>query len=1119
MLFLAKFSIRRPRVALVSWLAVAAVLTLIGLGVSSTLSPSITVVPGTQSSRATQLANATFGPSQLIPIMLEGPKAQLDKQGPNLVRALAKRPYTRVLSAWDAGTASAGLRPRPTAAMMVVSVDRSEKNVVQYDEPQIESLVAHQVTGPVKAFVTGRPSIDRAERTASISNLRSTELIAIGILFLLLLIGLRAPVAAAIVAATGAISMLSGFGEVALLGHLMAVDPVGIAAGSMTGLALGVGFALMILDRFHREEFPDGAPARDAVTAATVQLKTTGRALLVGGSALILALLVVAAIGPTQLIVSGGVGMIASSAFAIGGAVVVMPAALVLLGRRIDAFSFPAPAPLTRVWSALVSGGNVVTRYAAFAGFFATLVLAAIAIPAFALNSGPESVKQLPASSKARIAFTEISRVMGPGWATPYNVIIVANNRPITTPALLASIYRFETKIAQDKTVSSVSGPGQINSTSNQLKAFGPGLKHSVKISDQSKTQLLQLINGLKQAGVGSAQLQSGLASASSGAGLLNSGSGTAQSGAGQLHAGLAQAKTGSATLASGLGTALNAANQLKAGAGQALSGATQLASGLGKGAPQVKAGLPAVATLASDTLAAMNQIKETQGDAQGAQSSVTSALAALNAMSTGKSDPKFQQLQAALRHANSDVGAVNNGLGGAATSASGAAFIASGVKSQVDALAPQLTAAASGAAQLEAGLVKLRNGNAQLAAGMSQLAGGGGTLTNGLSQLTAGAGALQIGLGQLTNGTGQLYSGLASGVSPAGQLTTGLGTMQAAVIKSRGQIPSTASIKALEQQSPGIFNSGYFVLSAVAGSTPSNRNAATFTINLLRGGTAGQVLVISKYAFSDPRAQALGNTLANLGTTFARHNNVQIAVGGPAGSLGDLTSVTKSKIPLDIALLTLAIALVLGLALRAVLLPAVATVFSLLVAGSTFGILQLLFGGSNPPLGGPGYLNPITIISVFTIVFGVTIIYSTLLLMQTRDAYISEPGVRHAVRKGLRQTAAATTGSGLVMAAAVIPFATTDLINVRQLGIGVVVAILLEILIVRPVLLPAAEAVLGRAGWWPTSTPGPTDGTGPDPVTGEPDRGATATAPASRPLAQELDDAPARVNGVPTPA
>src|ERR1022692_1953911 len=145
MIGLAKLSIRRPKLSLALWSLIAIVLTLIGFGVSSTLSPSITVVPGTQSSRAEQLANAQFGPSQLVPILLEGPKAQLNREGPRLVVALTRRPQTRVLSAWDAGTARAGLRPGPTAAMIVVSVDRSENAVVQLDEPQIEKLVSHQI--------------------------------------------------------------------------------------------------------------------------------------------------------------------------------------------------------------------------------------------------------------------------------------------------------------------------------------------------------------------------------------------------------------------------------------------------------------------------------------------------------------------------------------------------------------------------------------------------------------------------------------------------------------------------------------------------------------------------------------------------------------------------------------------------------------------------------------------------------------------------------------------------------------------------------------------------------------------------------------------------------------
>ena len=1074
MISLAKFSIRRPKTALAAWLVLAAALTLIGFGVSSTLSPSITVVPGTQSSRAQQLANAQFGPTQLVPILLEGPKAQLDRQGPALVTALAKRPHTRVLSAWDAGTASAGMRPKPTAAMIVVSVDRSEQNVVRYDQPQINSLVARKISGPVKSFITGQPSIDRALKDASLSNLRNTELIAIGILFLLLLIGLRAPVAAAIVAAVGAISMLSGFGEVALLGHVLHLDPVGVALGTMTGLALGTGFALLILDRFHREELPAGMHPRDAATAAIRELETTGRAVLVGGTALVVALALVALVGPSELMVSLGTGMLTCATFATGGAVVVMPAALVLLGRRVDAFSFPAPAPLARIWSGLLDGGNWVTRRAVYAGFAATVLLAAIAVPAFALKSGPPDVSQLPASSPARVAFQEISRVMGPGWATPYNLIVVANNRPITTPALLARLAKFEQQIARDGTVASVVGPGAINSTSTQLKTFGPSLKKSAKISDQSKKQLLTLIKGLGQAGAGSAQLQSGLASASSGAGQLQSGSGAAQSGAGQLHAGLAQAKAGSATLAAGLSSALAGAQALKTGAGQALSGSSQLVQGIGLAQGPATQSLPALNSLSSAAAGTSAKISGAQSSASAAASDVGAAVDALGSMTTGKNDPRYGAVLSAVQRAQGAVQTLSGEVGAAASSAAGAKSLASAIAYQAPGLVAALNMLHSGASQLQSGIQQLKDGNSQLASGIGQLSGGGGQLSSGLSQLTAGAGALQTGLGQLTNGTGQLASGLSSGVAPAGQLTAGLGTMQAAVVKARGQIPSTTALKALEKQSPGIFSSGYFVLSAVAGATPSNRNAATFTINLLRGGTAGQIVIVSKYRSNDPRAEALGTRLANLGRTFAKANNAQVAVGGPAGSLGDLTSVTKSRIPLAITALAISLALVLMLATRAVLLPAVATLFSLLVAASTFGVLQLLFGGANPLLGGPGYLDPMSILGIFTVAFGVSVTYSALLLMGTREVYIAGQGVKDAVRTGLRQSAAATTGAGLVMVAALIPFATTNLINVRQFGIGVAVAVLLDVVIVRPVLLPAAEAVLGRAGWWPSSPPAP---------------------------------------------
>jgi putative drug exporter of the RND superfamily len=1039
MVSLARLSIRRPKLALAVWLVVGVGLTLIGLGVSSSMSPSVTIVPGTQSSRAQQLANAQFGPTQLVPILLEGPKAQLDRQGPALVRALDKRAHTRVLSAWDGGAATAELRKSATAAMLVVSVDRREADAVKYDEPQIESLVSRTITAPVKSYVTGQPSIDRAINSASLDNLKRTELIAIGILFVLLLVGLRAPVAAALVTAVGAVSTLAGFGAVAIVGHLITVSSVAVALGSMTGLALGVGFALLIVDRFRREEY---AHHMDAVHAATGELETTGRAVLIGGSAVVLGLAIVAVIGPTQLMVSLGTGMLTCAMFAIGGAVVVMPAALVLLGRRVEAFSFDAPAPLAGAWSRLVDAGTQLVRRPVFSGFFATLLLAVLAVPAFALSSGPQTITQLPKNGKARVAFEEVSRVMGPGMATPYNLILVAHNKPITTPALMTSIQRLQTQIAHNTTVYSVTGPGSVAATASQLQTFEPSLNHSMAISDRSKKDLLTLINGLGQAGSGSQQLQSGLATASAGAGELRSGSGQAHSGAGQLHAGLTQALSG--------------AEALRKGAGEALAGAEQLASGLAPAPGQATQSVTALRSMKSLTATASSKVSGAQNSVGSASADINAAVAALGSMTTGKTDPRYGALASALQKASGAAASASGELTAASPVAKQANALAGVLAGQAPGLVKQLAAAANGAGQLADGITRLRNGNGQL--------------STGLGQLTTGAGQLETGLSQLTAGAGQLASGLAGGVGPAGQLTSGLGQMKAAVITARGQIPSTAQLKQLEKQSPGLFSSGYFVLAALAGAPTTQLIDSTFTINTLQGGGAGQIVVTSKYPFTDPRSLALGNWLVNAGRHWANTAGVQVAVGGPAGSTGDLTSITKSRIWLDVAALTAAIVLVLGLALRAVLLPLVATAFSLLVAAATFGVLQLLFGAPNPPLGGPGWMDPMSIIGIFTIVLGVTTVYTALLLMRTREAFLTgEPRQRY-VPTGLAQTAAAATGAGLVMVAALIPFSTTDFIDIRQFGIGVAVAVLLDILLLRPVLLPAAEALLGHFGWWPTS-------------------------------------------------
>ena len=404
---------------------------------------------------------------------------------------------------------------------------------------------------------------------------------------------------------------------------------------------------------------------------------------------------------------------------------------------------------------------------------------------------------------------------MGPGWATPYNLIVVANKRPVTAGAAREP-SPLPARDRQRPDGDSVTGPGAINSTSTQLSTFGSQLRHSASVSDQSKKDLLKLINGLGQAGAGSSQLQSGLAAASNGATALQSGSGQAESGAGQLHAGLAQANAGSTQLKTGLDQRSPEPSRSRPAPERHLAARDPARAGHRSGAPGSEP----------------ERRRVERPDEPHREQQLGDLGCARRRAERERSD-RCRELGARLddhrqeRPSLRGRGRVSPERGrGARRSerpaerrgcdASQAKALASGVAKQAPALVHGLAKLQGGASELEAGIKQLRDGNGQLATGMSQLSTGGGQLTSGLRQLTAGAGALEIGLSQLTSGAGELASGLTSGVGPAGQLISGLGTMQAAVVKARGQIPSTKQLEQLEQQSPGIFNSGYFVLAAV---------------------------------------------------------------------------------------------------------------------------------------------------------------------------------------------------------------------------------------------------------------------------------------------------------------
>ena len=192
---------------------------------------------------------------------------------------------------------------------------------------------------------------------------------------------------------------------------------------------------------------------------------------------------------------------------------------------------------------------------------------------------------------------------------------------------------------------------------------------------------------------------------------------------------------------------------------------------------------------------------------------------------------------------------------------------------------------------------------------------------------------------------------------------------------KARGQIPSTASLKQLEAQSPGLFNSGYFVLAAVQGATRNQRNAATLhgqpAARRNRRPDHGRLQVRRP---ATPASEALGSTLASIGQRFGETHNAA-GRGRRAGreprrpDLGHQVSGSGSTSPSSPWRSRWSWRWRCGRCCCRPWPPS----FSLLVVAGSFGLLQLLFGGSDPLLGGPGYLDPITIISMFTVAFGIT--------------------------------------------------------------------------------------------------------------------------------------------------
>jgi RND superfamily putative drug exporter len=630
-----------------------------------------------------------------------------------------------------------------------------------------------------------------------------------------------------------------------------------------------------------------------------------------------------------------------------------------------------------------------------------------LALPALALKTGPPSVSQLPESNVARQDAETVDRAIGAGWDAPFVLLAAAERGPITDPGRLTRLHRLQDRIAADPAVQTVIGPGQIEKRAKRLRRGGNEVL--AEEGDASPAKLRRLGHRLDRAAGGVDRLRDGISEAATGAGLLATGSGRGAEGAARIASGLANA-------AAGAGRAVEALGQLDRGSGRLAEGQRRAALGARSLREELNGLMPVLR--------------------RGALDRARSLRAELSR--AARTDPSLEDA-------------------------------AEEAETLVEVLAQarnQAQAARNSSIHLHEGQRRLAQGGEELHEGAARLSEEAEQLPGGLAQLESGAEQLAAGLDSLTGGADSLSRNLAAGYDASQPLQRGLARAGTRVSAQASRL--TDQVAQLRSSSPRIFDSGYFVLSALDGAPPAERERAARVVDLGRGGQAAQILIVPRYTFNTPGSEALSQRLKRRASALAASSGLRTGVTGGPAQLADYTDAISARVPLIVLTISLATFLILVVVLRALPLAAIAVALNLLTVAVAFGVLTLLFDvPPGWPLGGRTYVDAIGAAGIFGIVFGLSIDYAVFLLSRMRESREAGASNEEAIRFGLARTARVITGAAAIMVAVFVAFAAAPIATVSQLGTGLTVAVVLDATVVRIVLLPALMLLIGERVWW----------------------------------------------------
>ncbi|MET9913763.1 MMPL family transporter [Streptomyces sp. NPDC006476] len=231
--------------------------------------------------------------------------------------------------------------------------------------------------------------------------------------------------------------------------------------------------------------------------------------------------------------------------------------------------------------------------------------------------------------------------------------------------------------------------------------------------------------------------------------------------------------------------------------------------------------------------------------------------------------------------------------------------------------------------------------------------------------------------------------------------------------------------------------------------------------------GKVSTVIAFPTTSPQDERTTQLVHTLRDdVLVKLRQRTGAHYLVGGSTTAVIDYADTVSARMPLFIAIVVGLSLLILVMVFRSVLVPLKAALLNLLSIGAALGAMTLVFQKGMFGLE-PGPIEAYLPIMIFAIVFGLSMDYEIFLVSRIREEWNRTRDASVAIREGLAHTGSVVLAAGAIMVAVFGAFILGGDRMLQQFGFGMAVAVFVDAVVIRCLIVPAALQLMGRRAWW----------------------------------------------------